>query len=55
VDIKNAKNGAKTKKLRLKQDLGLICKKTKLTGLKQRNMDLIVKKLQRWKDRVVKI
>jgi hypothetical protein len=29
VDIKNAKNEAKTKKLRPKQDQGLICKETK--------------------------
>jgi hypothetical protein len=55
VDIKNAKNGGKTNKIQSIQDLGLIYKKTKLTGLKRRNLDLIVRKLIWWKHRLVKI
>jgi hypothetical protein len=54
VDIKNAKNGAKTKKLHPKQDQGLSCKETKARRAKLENLDLIVRKLIWWKDRVVK-
>jgi hypothetical protein len=36
VDIKNAKNGAKTTKIRLKKVQGLFCRKIELPGAKLR-------------------
>jgi hypothetical protein len=52
VDIKNAKNGAKTTKLWIKQVLGLICKEYKVLGLKQKKTGLIREGFIRWEDRV---
>jgi hypothetical protein len=53
VDIKNTKNGARTRTIRSIQDQGPICRKTKASVLNRRNLDLSVRKVQRWKDRPV--
>jgi hypothetical protein len=52
VDIKNAKNGAKTTKLWLKQVLGLICKQKLSFGAKLKKTGPIRNGSLRWKDRV---
>jgi hypothetical protein len=54
VDIKNAKNGAKTSKLWIKQVLGLICKESLVFGLKQKKTGLNRKGFLRWEDTFVK-
>jgi hypothetical protein len=50
VDIKNAKNGAKTTKLWLKQVLGLICKLKLSSRAKLKKTGPNRKGFLRWKD-----
>jgi hypothetical protein len=55
VDIKNAKNGVKTTKIRLKQVQGLKCKENETSWAKTKKTGLNREKTLRWKDLVVNL